>query len=364
LSNSLEAMKKRFLTGPQNVLKRQRRDSSVSHGLESDYPPADQDASLQDSSRRQSLASTINNERLPPIRGHTPTNTPPETFGIKLPSMNPPPTPSRQLPSPPGRLRASPPLYQAVSPSSASHSILPPTSAPQPPSLQHFQPPLSPAPSSSLTAAGAQVPTAVAAHTAALQHEVSLKSYALQTLQSEHDKLLSALGRSQTRARTLEEKQVAADNEVNTLSEERIRLLERIAELEAMVDEVGKARDEFRMAAVREGKQYVEMIRMASRLEVMAGEERRKLKEALNIKQTPSGTSGESESLTGVPSQSLADVRILETEVQQLRLRCSDYENALRNIKTENRRIDEVIAALGSASARVGKSIDGALMTR
>jgi hypothetical protein len=352
--SSLEAMKRQFLSESQDSLRKRRRDSLDPRN---DYS-LDQE-SFTGSPRRAPAGSNLSGgDKLPPIN-LGPSMTSSDNSDLRLPSMNPPPTPGRQLPSPPPYNLPSPSSTVFHSSAAYTHSSLPPH-------------PLSPAPSSSLgTSNGIAVPPAVATHTAALQHEVSLKSYALQTLKSEHDKLLAALSRSQTRARTLEEKQIVADTEVNTLSEERVRLLERIQELEQNVIEVGKARDEYRMAAVKEGKQYVEIVRMASRLELMAGEERRRLTASLAAAQ--SGVSGghirngDGRQMNGEapipesrPLGSNAD-RAMEEEICHLRTRCANYEAALQDITYESGRIDEVIASLGETRAGIEKSLYRAL---
>lgn len=197
---------------------------------------------------------------------------------------------------------------------------------------------------------------AVTAHTAALQYQVSVEAYALQTLQQEHAKVLAALSRSQIRARALEENQVVADNEVSSLADERVRLTDRIAELEREVSEVSKARDEYRNAGVKEGKQYVEIVRMASQLELKAAEERRQLVAALAGKSGQAGQTAE----PGMHTQEAA-AEVLEDEVRQLRTQCANYELALKGIRQESRRIDDAIATLGCARAEIEKSLKGVL---
>lgn len=205
------------------------------------------------------------------------------------------------------------------------------------------------------------VPPAVATHTATLQHEVSVKAYALQTLQQEHDKLLAALSRSQTRSRALEEKQVVADNEVNVLSEDRNRLMDRIAELENEVSEVREARDEYRNAGVKEGKQYVEIVRMASRLELMAAEERKIMvadlaeKEKQLMQRAELGTVA-SGSITQQPASRHSDEDVLK-----LNAKCAKYEASLKDIRRKKRRIDEIVAELGSAGTDISQSLSGVL---
>jgi hypothetical protein len=364
-------MKRRFLADSQDVLARQHRQSSdINSNVEvHDYQPMLPDPSnLGESPRRLSTTGVASNDVLPPIRSQSPSHPSSDGYGTRLPSMKPPPTPGRQLPSPPGRSHASPPSYNMPSPSSTYPPSVVSTSAQPPhPSLPNILHPLSPTPSSSLGAS-----TAIQAHTAALQHEVSVKKYALQTLQGEHDKLLAALRRSQTRARTLEEKQVASDLEINTLAEERVRLLTQVQELEQSIADVSKSRDEFRQAAVKGGAQYVKIVRMASQLEMMAGEERREWKRKLEENKAtidalreraaappgPDGTSGEFETL---PSGEAGPEDELKKEVQRLRVRCAEMETALKNIRTESQRFGEAVVTLGTAGARISDSLSSVL---
>lgn len=369
---SLEVMKRRFLNDQHDDVKRQRRDSvdvSYSHESQGYTPPIHE---LGNTDSRSGLSSLdVTAERLPPIRTHSPSQASPDDFNSRLPSMKPPPTPSRQLPSPPGRSHPSPPSYNIPSPS----SLLYPQSLPSTNAAAQQQPlstilhPLSPTPSSSLgTTTGPT--TALQAHTAALQHEVSVKKYALQTLQSEHDKLLAALRRSQTRAHTLEEKQVNTDLEVNSLSEERVRLLTQISELEQTIAEISKTRDEFRQAAVKEGSQYVKIVRMASRLEMMAGDERKEWKRQMAESKTrieafeaklQSGSSAQPEGSVEARAAYDGSIEELKREVQRLRTRCLGFEGTLMEIRAEGQRFGEAVAKLGSAGGQILASVDAAL---
>ncbi|KFY69869.1 hypothetical protein V499_09688 [Pseudogymnoascus sp. VKM F-103] len=306
--------------------------------------------------RRHSSASPSTTDRLPPIYFSSTSHA--ESSGFKLPSMNPPPAPGRHITSP-QRPHNSSPSYNMSSPDSSTFP--PSSSANKPPQPPHQS--LSPSHSSSFSsgAIGGAVPPAVATHTATLQHEVSVKAYALQTLQQEHDKLLAALSRSQTRSRALEEKQVVADNEVNVLSEDRSRLMDRIAELEKEVSDVSEARDEYRNAGVKEGKQYVEIVRMASRLELMAAEERKIMaadlaeKERLLMQRAELGTVAGG-SVTHLPASRHSDEVIL-----QLKAKCAKYEAALKDIRRKRRRMDDIVAELGSAGSDISQSLSGVL---
>lgn len=309
--------------------------------------------------RRHSSASPSTSDRLPPIYFSGTSRMTPEASGFKLPSMNPPPTPGRHITSPPQRPRNSPPSYNMSSPDS---STFPPSSSNKP--LQPPHQPLSPSASStySLAATSGAVPPAVATHTATLQHEVSVKAYALQTLQQEHDKLLAALSRSQTRSRALEEKQVVADNEVNVLSEDRNRLMDRIAELEKEVSEVSEARDEYRNAGVKEGKQYVEIVKMASRLELMAAEERKMMAADLAEKERQLTQRAELGTVAGGSVAQQPASRHSDEVVRQLKAKCTNYEAALRDIRRKRRRIDVIAAELGLAGTDISQSLNAVLV--
>jgi hypothetical protein len=322
--------------------------------------------------------------------------------------MNPPlVTVSRQLPSPPGRSIPSPTSMSFPSPSSAKYgstsqtvNLPPPSSLQQSPSSGYLPP-----------IGSARPDAAMQAHSAALQHEVSVQKMALSTLQNEHDKLLAAYLRSQTRASTLEKKQNVSDSELISLSEERSRLQEQILELEKNIEELAKSREECRQAAVQEGKQYVEIVKKASQLEMIAAKEKEswnatKLEleqkiESLRVASehrdglgstgvnTPStSVSHDAErplpafeplstlkiETIGAPTSepaldSLAKqpaeaykVRVLNDEVERLRRRCNEMEAALHAVKDDSRSMEKLMDALGLARKtmldRTNKALD------
>lgn len=379
LHSSLETMKRRFLSDSQDDLKRQRRNSNdINASLElHEYSPLIHDPSLSGESPRQfSNPAAAGGDTLPPMKPQSPYRPSTEGYGTTLPSMKPPPTPGRQLPSSPGRSHPSPPTYNIPSPSSlifgqSGASTSAPLLQSSFPNILH---PLSPTPSSSLGTT-----TAIQAHTAALQHEVSVKKYALQTLQIEHDKLLAALRRSQARARALEEKQVASDLEINTLAEERVRLLTQVQELEQNIAEVSKSREEFRQAAVKGGAQYVKIVRMASQLEMMASEERREWKKKIEEKSDtiealqeamragrdaapPSKDIPKSNTASdGTGSGGDISMEEFTKEIQRLGRRCAEMEAALWSVRSESYRFSEAMATLSLTSDRIQKSVGDGL---
>ena len=127
------------------------------------------------------------------------------------------------------------------------------------PSITNTLPPISP---STQPPQSAQV-----AHIQDLQHQVSTKTLALQTLQLEHDNLLASYSRSQTRNKTLEKKCEMSESEMSNVSDERLRLQAQVDAFEAQVEELIRSRDEARKESVANGGQYLKIMSMASRLE-------------------------------------------------------------------------------------------------
>jgi len=244
---------------------------------------------------------------------------------------------------------------------------------------------------------------AIQAHSAALQHEVSVQKIALSSLQGEHDKLLAAFSRSQTRAAALEKKHAVSDSEIISLSEEKMRLQTQVIELERDVEELSRTRDEFRQAAVQEGAQYVEIVKKASQLEELAAEERKswgKMRaemeqtiEALRAGASASDIAVRTAAILPVahviddvdtpassaPSdlkiESTADTRPtshpqespqvaneeLKEEIRRLRSRCAEVESALRAVRDDSRNMEGIVEALGLAGKSILERADRAL---
>ncbi|KAI9876853.1 MAG: hypothetical protein M1830_005463 [Pleopsidium flavum] len=303
--------------------------------------------------------------------------------------------PSRQAGSSTGST-----FMQSQSPMQASSSI---RALPSPSSFSfstsNVLPPISPCAGSSQAAH--------AAHLQDLQHQISTKTLALQTLQREHDSLLAAFSRSQIRCATLEKKFQVSDAEINTLTEERIKLLSQIEAFETQVEELIKSREEARKQSVANGGQYMKIMAMASRLEAQGAADKKKWmsereewereREGLRrVSQTSenkreerawtggvrirerglSATSPEMSSKllcsmsrctsanypgtnTGASESEVDDVLAstspddLRSEVVRLRQSCHDMEVALQDLRLEGQRIDQVMQEFG----RVGKRI-------
>ncbi|CAG8973262.1 hypothetical protein HYALB_00000023 [Hymenoscyphus albidus] len=393
---------------PQGVLSSQNGDFSRDRNLnqringenmkrrwENDIPNQAFDIKVQANTTQR--ASRIG-ER-PSISSQYDQHQPQPSEGSRIPTMNPPHGPGRQLPSPPGRSIPSPTSLNFPSPlaptfGNASQPVnLPPPSAIHQSPINGFLPPIG----------GSHSDSAMQTLSASLQHEVSVQKIALSTLQAEHDKLLAAYLRSQTRASALEKKHNVSDAEIISLTEEKIRLQSQVMELEKDIEDISKSRDECRQSAVAEVNQYVDMVKKATQLEIMAAEDRKnwnskkaeleKRIEMLRIgslhKETSISTgvntpntsvSQEAEGITAafealdrlrreqmgegvqqLHQQSTSEpqtghvekVRVLEEEVNTLRNRCMEMEKALHNIRDNSRSMEGLVEALGLA----GKTI-------
>ncbi len=94
------------------------------------------------------------------------------------------------------------------------------------------QAPPTPSETNSSVAVSTSVPTYTStanrsvhdAHLNDLQHQCSISTLALQTLQREHDRLQAAFSRSQIRCSMLDEKLQVSEHEINFLNEEKARL--------------------------------------------------------------------------------------------------------------------------------------------
>lgn len=122
-------------------------------------------------------------------------------------------------------------------------------------------------------------PTSSAAsqHIADLQHQVTLKSLSLQTLQSEYTSLLQKSQRDRLKSQTFEKKAMAADQEINDLTTRNEELVEQVRTLESQLDECEKKRETERSDAVREKEQWGRMLEMSGRLQAKSADDRQKL---------------------------------------------------------------------------------------
>ncbi|KAI9817855.1 MAG: hypothetical protein M1827_000974 [Pycnora praestabilis] len=306
---------------------------------------------------------------------------------------------------------------------SSSGSIIAQSPMQAPPSTTRMLP--SPSPSSlnfggtlpPVSPSSAPSTSAHMAHFQDLQHQVSTKTLALQTLQREHDNLLSAFSRNQTRFAALDKKFQVSDAEINALTEEKIRLQASVEALEQQVEELVKSRDEASKQSVASRGQYMKIMEMASRLEAQGAQDKKRWRgekenwdkeredAASKIKmleeekqarlpvsilnseakemgpdksfstsrpQTPhpsdilafaasSEPSMKQQDPIGVAqppvlleeAQSSTSLTVLRTEITRLRQSCRDMGVALHELRSEGKRINDVVQQLGSIGQRV-----------
>ena len=314
-------------------------------------------------------------------------------------------------------LLAHSPLHSA---SPSGSGFIPPQSpmqAPQPsrpgllpsPSSMNFQnvpnlPPIS-SPASSLQN------SAQTAHMQDLQHQISVKTLAFQTLQREYDSLLQKLERQRTKCATLEKKFEVSDFEINGLTDEKERLQAQVASMENQVEELQQSRDEARRQLVANGTQYMRIMEMANRLQAQSLEDKKRweaekaeleqrirvLEEAMvtGAERHPSSSMDESDSTslgaTVASSSSFAvtvaaaggtanqnrnqfsssvsvvsaasateTINVLRTEISRLRSRTQVLETALRTMREESISIQAAAKQMVESGARIERAADGA----
>lgn len=210
---------------------------------------------------------------------------------------------------------------------------------------------------------------AQSAHLQDLQHQISTKALALQTLQREHDQLLAAFSRSQIRCTALDKKSQVSDHEINTLAEDKIRLQQQVDTLESQVEELVKSRDEAHQQSSADGAQWRQIVAMSSQLQQKGADEARRFRlereswdrerASLNkrIDELESGKEilpearAVSGSTTPVANDSIltsGSVEVLREEIVRLRRRCAELELMLQELAGETERIDNAISAMES----------------
>ncbi|MCJ1420062.1 hypothetical protein MMC32_006419 [Xylographa parallela] len=277
-----------------------------------------------------------------------------------------------------------PHLSSLQSPMQAPASIRP---LPSPSSLNfpssQILPPLSP------SFMGSKSPHT--AHLQELQHQLSTKSLAHQILQGEHDKLLAAYSRSQTRCATLDKKSQVSDNEINNLMEDRIRLQAQVDAFEVQVDELQQSKDEAQKQSVASGSQYMQIMGMSSRLQAQAAADLKKWKSdrddwqkekefLLNkvtimetdaqgstvppaptppnftsSKQAPRGATVEATKTNVDPGDVLmsSSVEVLRAEILKLREGSREAETSLQSWRTDSLHLEEILGKLNIIGDRM-----------
>jgi hypothetical protein len=212
-------------------------------------------------------------------------------------------------------------------------------------------------------------------HLQDLQHQISTKSLALTTLQREHDQLLAAYSRMQIRCQTLDKKSQVSDHEINTLTEEKIRLQSQAEAFEVQVEELVKARDEAQKQTTANGAQYMRIMSMSSKLQFQGAEEAKRYKldreawerdreglerriEELEVKDstlTVPGVSKADHKTAGSPEDVLASASldVLRSEILRLRQSLLSTERTIWDLRQESEKMDHVITECAGIRERL-----------
>ncbi|KAJ4374085.1 hypothetical protein N0V83_002824 [Neocucurbitaria cava] len=283
--------------------------------------------------------------------------------------------------------------------SSSGSNLMPPQSPLQAP--QPIRSSILPSPSSLNFPTAPQLPSispptssvhtsAQSAHLQDLQHQISVKTLAFQTLQREYDSLLQKLERQRTKCATLEKKFEISDVEINSLTDEKETLQGQVAQMEGQVEELQQSRDEARRQLVANGAQYMRIMEMANKLQAQGADDKRKweaerkdmqqrirlLEEAMvtgTEHATPdaehlSTTDSAPQSTTpshnpGSSSSSQAEtIIVLRAEVGRLRSRTQALETALQTMRWESISIQAAARQLvesGGKLENVAQSVAG-----
>lgn len=130
-------------------------------------------------------------------------------------------------------------------------------------------PPVSSSPTSSAT---------YAAHIHTLQQHIDTRTLAFETLQRDHQILLSAFSRSQSQAAVLDKKLLASQAEISELNDGRLGLQVQITALEAEVQEIQQIREDAHTRSITEGAQYMQIMAMSSKLQAQGASDLHKWK--------------------------------------------------------------------------------------
>jgi chromosome segregation ATPase len=204
--------------------------------------------------------------------------------------------------------------------------------------------------------------SAQSAHLQDLQHQISVKTLAFQTLQREYDSLLQRLERQRTKCAILEKKLEVSDVEINSLTDEKEKMQVQIVVLEDQVEGLQQSRDEARRQLIDNGAQWQKIVGMANKLEGKGAEEKKKwdaercklqqrielLEEIVATGTEESSRETESFTVAGPSSTSVppfpstsdmahaATINVLRAEVGHLRTRTQSLETALHTMRRES----------------------------
>ncbi|KAL1612081.1 hypothetical protein SLS60_000304 [Paraconiothyrium brasiliense] len=215
-----------------------------------------------------------------------------------------------------------------------------------------------------------------------LQHQISVKTIALQTLQREYDSLLQKLDRQRTKCATLEKKFEVSDVEINSLTDEKEKLQAQVAAMEYQVEELQESRDESRRQLVSNGNQYMRIMEMANRLQAQSADDKKRwdaekmeLQQRIKTLEEAMVTGPNSEHPDQSPPSSIVlahtsgttnpssaeTINVLRAEIGRLRIRTQTLQTALRTMKEEGQSIQEAAKKLLESGSNMDRATQGVL---
>ncbi|KAI9693533.1 MAG: hypothetical protein M1820_009185 [Bogoriella megaspora] len=270
-----------------------------------------------------------------------------------------PTSPQRRIPSP------SSSFYTAQSPVPPSHNA---RMLPSPASLNF---PTAPPTIPSISSPASSLHTSAQnAHLQDLQHQVTIKTLAHQTLQREYDSLLQKLERQRTKCATLEKKFEVTDAEINSLTDEKERLQIQVTAFESQIEEIQRAREEDRAQYATNITQYTKILEMSNRLQEQSAIETRHLaneKEELVAKVRALGGSSRTGSPTfqGTGSENISQTLVTGDESASRISDAPDTAGDVRRSSTmRSQSSSQLTAALRLEITQLGeriKLLEGAL---
>lgn len=121
--------------------------------------------------------------------------------------------------------------------------------------------------------------SAASQHIANLEHQLTLKSLSLQSLQAEHTNLLQKWHRERVKTQAIEKKCIASDSEINDLAARNDELLEQVKGLELQLASAEQRRDQQTQLTTQEKDQWGRMLEMSGRLQQKAQQDCQRLQE-------------------------------------------------------------------------------------
>lgn len=229
-----------------------------------------------------------------------------------------------------------------------------------------------------LGSAPASGPTsAQTVHLQDLQHQVSVKTLALQTLQKEYDSLLQKLERQRVKSGTLEKKFEVSDAEINSLTDEREKLTDQVQFLGKQIEELQNTRDETRRMGTESASQYTKIVEMADQLQSRSVEDKKAWdkERQLLLSRLQAFGQGRAELVEGGKDFSAkcdflgdGDFAAIPGKdwrnrwaVGRLNERITILESSLQKAKNESHTIREAALTLAGCGQRIDAAIDAGL---